>query len=433
MLQGTWAFKSGHSLEYPRKPPELADDLESFIYVITFFGFRYHHHKTSLIAKNTDSVAFQKQAASDNNGFMGYITGFFYEQRRAGRGYYEGGSIKRIFIESGVPPLVLQPLDNGRRPLIARFLAGGYKLLKEHYAATRPGRYEEFAVRPSDQAAPDEGDHPPPDRPDASDPRSRIVSTAAGRAVQMKRLGAWRNFITTERVEFEDDEESLAAVSNSPFEDPKRVLDDHVALGKLFASMVVDKNGEQLDLTGLLGDKRFDQFRCWDEYGYTRKKGKSGHRRGASPGNSSAQQTTASKRSREDLPEDEPVPKRATPPRRSAKGMEKRSGRKARFDVLAKSPTAVGAKGKLQAQKVTASRKRTAPRKDTKAQNTKPVRKAAASRQAQASRLPSNPRRAITLKAEVTAKTAISKRVEVAAVAWGMRRSKRLAGPEVAE
>ncbi|KIP03555.1 hypothetical protein PHLGIDRAFT_496602, partial [Phlebiopsis gigantea 11061_1 CR5-6] len=37
---GTWAFGSALSLKYPRKPKELADDLESFVYIPTYFSLR---------------------------------------------------------------------------------------------------------------------------------------------------------------------------------------------------------------------------------------------------------------------------------------------------------------------------------------------------------------------------------------------------------
>lgn len=408
--------------------------MESFIYVITFFGFRYHYHEMSPTATNDDSIPVQKQAASENNGLMGLINCFFYEQRRVGRGYYEGGATKRKHIKSGDPPLELRPLPNGRTPLIATFLDEAYKLLQEHYATTRPGRYEEFGARKNDQAAPDEGDDPPPDGPPgASGSRSESSSAPAGYAAKEEDIEDWRGWLVEEGAVIKDKKANPREVPVRPSEDPKRVLDDHVALGTLFASMVLDKDGNPLDLTGLRDDKRYDQFRCFDEFVWQRKKGKSTAHKGTPQGDSSMQQTAASKRSREVSPEDEPVPKRTTPLRRNAKGPENRPGRKVKFDVLVKTSATVSAKAKSQAQKATTSRKRTVPRKDTKAQNTKPARKAAASRQAQASRQPSSPRRAAALKAEVTAKTTVSRRAVVAAVALGMRRSKRLAGSEVAE
>ncbi|RPD57226.1 hypothetical protein L226DRAFT_489397 [Lentinus tigrinus ALCF2SS1-7] len=39
---GTWPFRSALSLAYPRKPPRLSDDLESFIHVFRYLVLKYH-------------------------------------------------------------------------------------------------------------------------------------------------------------------------------------------------------------------------------------------------------------------------------------------------------------------------------------------------------------------------------------------------------
>ena len=38
---------SALSLRYPYKPNTLADDLESFIHVVTYLGLRFHRHSNT--------------------------------------------------------------------------------------------------------------------------------------------------------------------------------------------------------------------------------------------------------------------------------------------------------------------------------------------------------------------------------------------------
>ncbi|EKM56998.1 uncharacterized protein PHACADRAFT_208163 [Phanerochaete carnosa HHB-10118-sp] len=406
-ISGTWAFKSSFSLEYPRKPPELADDMESFIHVITFFAFRYHRHKASPVAENTDSESFQKQAASENNGLMGFINGFFYEQRRVSRGYYQGGSIKRGYIETGKSPVALLPLPNGRRPLIAEFLDGAYLLLREHYEATEPGRYDEFAVQQSDNASPDEVDESPPNGP----PEDSTSKSDAKRSVPVPneeeeeaiclRLladGGWR---------LGDGRRRRAGASTSSVNQPRRVLDDYEELGKLFVLMFMDENGKKLDLTGLRDDKRFDQFRSWHEFGWTQRKGKSGVHRTLPRDKIGSQQLASLKRRREDedVADTEPAAKRATPP---CDDLAAQTGKASltKLNTQRKRAAAPRAKAESKTQKATASRKRATLRKTVKFVE------------------PEIPLTVASVKAEVTRKMASTAKIEVVT---GTRRSKRLA------
>ncbi|KAI0347560.1 hypothetical protein BDW22DRAFT_1307326, partial [Trametopsis cervina] len=41
---GTWAYMSSLSLQYPRKPAAVSDDLESFLYVLEHCALRFHLH-----------------------------------------------------------------------------------------------------------------------------------------------------------------------------------------------------------------------------------------------------------------------------------------------------------------------------------------------------------------------------------------------------
>ncbi|KAI0069945.1 hypothetical protein K474DRAFT_1713759, partial [Panus rudis PR-1116 ss-1] len=44
---GTWAFLSAPRLQFPGKPWELADDLESFVHLVNWFTLRFHNHSLS--------------------------------------------------------------------------------------------------------------------------------------------------------------------------------------------------------------------------------------------------------------------------------------------------------------------------------------------------------------------------------------------------
>ncbi|TFK79031.1 hypothetical protein K466DRAFT_473460, partial [Polyporus arcularius HHB13444] len=40
-LQGTWEFRSALSLKFPKKPPRLSDDLESFVHAFYYLVLKY--------------------------------------------------------------------------------------------------------------------------------------------------------------------------------------------------------------------------------------------------------------------------------------------------------------------------------------------------------------------------------------------------------
>ena len=52
-VQGTWPYMSAHLLKYAKKPNELADDLESFVYVFTEHVLRFHFHDLSTLGPNS--------------------------------------------------------------------------------------------------------------------------------------------------------------------------------------------------------------------------------------------------------------------------------------------------------------------------------------------------------------------------------------------
>ncbi|TFY51444.1 hypothetical protein EVG20_g11000 [Dentipellis fragilis] len=54
---GTWPFMSATLLQYPRKPYELCDDLESFLYMLTTMGLWFHLHQYSKTLQDANGTS----------------------------------------------------------------------------------------------------------------------------------------------------------------------------------------------------------------------------------------------------------------------------------------------------------------------------------------------------------------------------------------
>ncbi|EKM56598.1 uncharacterized protein PHACADRAFT_194191 [Phanerochaete carnosa HHB-10118-sp] len=449
-VSGTWAFKSALALRYPRKPPELADDLESFIHVITFFGYRFHHHELS--SEPTDDTEDACVTANANNPeLMGLISVFFYHQKKVCNGYYKGGGLKYHFILSGKPPVAFEPLKNGQRSLIETFLFRAYKLLQEHYWSLDESEYEEYAVQEGDCAALDEVDIP---LPGGAPPRvSGMLEPPTGPYKML--WGDLASDIKENNGAFWT--ESLLQKPTCPFDDPQPVLGDHKKLGMLFLRFAVDERGNSVDLDSFRNDKRFDQFLSWKMICYLNRKGKTGQWKG----NSSEEESKLKrKRDLEDTGDDDEA---ATPAKRHAtirtdgpitRALEKAEKEAAQAKVVAQQQSALPRLPTAQRQ--AASRRattdaKTAPtrksadsrpkkeaddslktsskaKKAAKSQRTKAAVKTSASRKAQAMRKPSDPRRPATLTTGAAKKaTVTASKTKAVSPPAPTRRSERLA------
>lgn len=79
---------------YPRRPKELADDLESFIYVPTYCAFRYHKHNLSSSKLELLKNATTEEQLAENNTSKSFALAkhaFFYDEQRHDNGLYSGG------------------------------------------------------------------------------------------------------------------------------------------------------------------------------------------------------------------------------------------------------------------------------------------------------------------------------------------------------
>ena len=428
--------------------------MESFIHVITFFGYRFHHHVLSPEPAN-DSEAARITANVNNPELMGLITLLFYQQKLVGNGYYQGGALKYTMILHGQLPVAFQPLENGRRSLIETFLLHAYKLLQEHYWSLDESEFEEYKAQAGDCAAPDELDVPIA----RGAVRVPVVAgPAPGDDMDVDIL-----FGDVDRIGYVDRrkgvfwKKAIQEKPTCPVENPQPVLADHNDMSTLFVSLFKDEDGNTLDLNDLRGDKRFDQFLNWKMIAYLRKKGKTGQRQDNLSGDDSG---TKRKRDIGDSGDDDEA---ATPPKRHAitrtDGPRTRAFAKVQTEttteqeevVLGQEPTTrrsttrrrgtarttVLAAELAPTQKASKSRSRKAAQKPSetrarakkavKSQPTKTATKASASRKAQTVRKPSSPRRPTAIKADAAGNSRSTKFKALPPPAPGARRSQRLA------
>lgn len=88
ILQGTWAFMSALRQQYPKKPYEVSDDIESFVHVLIWCATRYLDHTWS----------------TDPTGLATFINQMFIACNYSSDGTYFGGSGKWDVIKSGNLP-----------------------------------------------------------------------------------------------------------------------------------------------------------------------------------------------------------------------------------------------------------------------------------------------------------------------------------------
>ncbi|KAH8100115.1 hypothetical protein BXZ70DRAFT_1008623 [Cristinia sonorae] len=105
---GTWRFLSAALLNYPFKPYELADDLESFYHLLCLFALRYHNHgKTSFSLRDI-------------------LTTVYYASERR-QGHWVGSEAKYDRVASGQVPCKLQGV-------FGKVLSDMAQVIKDHYA-----------------------------------------------------------------------------------------------------------------------------------------------------------------------------------------------------------------------------------------------------------------------------------------------------------
>ncbi|PSR72980.1 hypothetical protein PHLCEN_2v11165, partial [Hermanssonia centrifuga] len=135
---GTWAFMSGLVLNYPLKPCDIYDDLESFIHVISYCTLRYHHHNLSLDLHDHDLRNANVLASHNpkNLALARLVSNLFDAVIPIGN-YCTGGQAKMAAMGAGNPPFVVTNLELGR------CLSELYRLCQGHYESIDPMDYNQ--------------------------------------------------------------------------------------------------------------------------------------------------------------------------------------------------------------------------------------------------------------------------------------------------
>lgn len=231
---------SALSLCFPHKPSELADDLESFIYVVLYMVFRFHAHNLSPSATKKDTVEQQMNANGVNTALAIEVHHFFYQDDNSALGYYSGGKSKLTYINNGEPPISLHS-PQSLPSLLAPWLKRAYGLLKSHYKAVDLGALKAYAAPGTNEPwKPDPQPQPAQRKKNAPNPFAKKTAFKTGEAPLTM----------------------LASTGSKPSSVAgKRVLDRHDAVCELFDSFFKNESGQRLeDFDQYRGDEFFDQF-----------------------------------------------------------------------------------------------------------------------------------------------------------------------------
>lgn len=138
---------SGVSLQYPLKPNELSDDLESFIHVICFNALRYHQHDMTAIVNASQTI---EEANKDNIILANFVFGMYHASTPHPGGAHVGGEKKMAHNKDGNPGFTMTKRESPLTVLIADL----YKLLKAHYAAINFTDLERYKLSAPTQELP---------------------------------------------------------------------------------------------------------------------------------------------------------------------------------------------------------------------------------------------------------------------------------------
>jgi hypothetical protein len=142
---------SARLLQYPKKPNEVADDLESIIYVISEGLLRFYPHTLSApealsLEPSTDPAQPDHTPPPVNDQLASYVANTFYQASVVSDRYVVGGLSKRDQIDAGRPSFRLLREDSDVQEEIEVFLLDLYAILCEHYDAIPDAELAQYAV-----------------------------------------------------------------------------------------------------------------------------------------------------------------------------------------------------------------------------------------------------------------------------------------------
>lgn len=234
---------SALSLKYPNKPSELADDLESFLYVILYMAFRFHRHNMSPYIPE-GATREELEQINGENWYLGNVAhSIFWEYWTNPNGSSGGGSRKYLQIKVGEPPLKLTPYANGRNTPLALLIRRLYALAHHHYAAVDCDELLKYNGKPVRIVT----------QKEESENGSDHSSSSSG------------FYVSVPSADNDSDSDSAAQSST---EQPKaaatkkgsRVLDNHHNIIRAFSFVFKDKRNKPRDLHRAWGDKLRDQL-----------------------------------------------------------------------------------------------------------------------------------------------------------------------------
>ena len=134
-------------MRYPLKPPDIADDIESFIYVVLYMVMRFYRHHMSLpLEYKLATEEVQKRAIrADPYKLSDLVHSFFYAEEPGKRGFSKGGLMKFALAKSGIVPVMLLPNEDGSPSSLQTFLMKAFDMMKVQYDTfdyTHLGQYD---------------------------------------------------------------------------------------------------------------------------------------------------------------------------------------------------------------------------------------------------------------------------------------------------
>ncbi|KIP07380.1 hypothetical protein PHLGIDRAFT_118149, partial [Phlebiopsis gigantea 11061_1 CR5-6] len=237
------------------KPKELADDMESFVYVVTYCAFRWHKH--SLSSDNVDALRKanpdEQARANRDNPDLALAKQLFFYQETHKNGIFSGGANKLTHITSGSPPI---QLDDQGSPL-HNLLKQLYKLLQAHYAAV-----DMAALTPYLPVPPAPKPSTPQRTPSSGSSSSEVYMEAyalAGIQSPISRLPTASTKSSASRSS-SSSRNASGTDTSSGVPASCRTLDDHTAIRNIFLAVLKDADGRSLGVKKYLRDKLYDQF-----------------------------------------------------------------------------------------------------------------------------------------------------------------------------
>ena len=217
--------------------------MESFIYVVLFFGMRFHHHENSPAKGRSQEE--QARINAENRTLVATVNHYFFEEFPTKNGFSTGGKLKFQSIMFCQPPVTFMP-RNGHAQFLDIFLERAFELMREHYLTIPESRYAAYIVHKHDtEYAPvDEGTTRPKDWKARGDPAfSKYNETNREWAKVLDRRPR----------------QERPLLPPLAVEGGGRTL-DHANMFMLIRSMFLDEEGREHDLSIYRGDKLFDHL-----------------------------------------------------------------------------------------------------------------------------------------------------------------------------